>query len=351
MMTPATGLATTARGGQWRRHWILPALLLLALFSYAAMARDQESAPPVPQVMAEDLQALTATQRRVLAPELTARHFDGVLAAARVGEALGDDAGNGAAREALMLALLPAAQRFALPPISDFRVGAVVEGVSGALYFGANLEIPGEALAFAVHAEQSAINNALLHGEAGVRRLVVTASPCGHCRQFLNELDAATDLRIIVAGAAPASLGELLPQSFGPAQLGIEAGLMAAGVTPMQCPGAAVDARRLCRAEATHRHSYAPHSGSPSAVVLEAAGHLHAGAYVENAAFNPSLPPILSALDRMRFQNRDFASIEHVLLLEHADPRIRQGGYTRAVLARIAPAASLSEQAVGAARP
>ncbi len=56
----------------------------------------------------------------------------------------------------LMLALLPFAQSYARPPISNFFVGVVVRGASGTLYLGSNIEIPGQCLGFAVHGEQSA---------------------------------------------------------------------------------------------------------------------------------------------------------------------------------------------------
>ncbi len=46
-----------------------------------------------------------------------------------------------------------------------------------------------------IHAEQCLIANALLHGERGLRKLAVSAAPCGHCRQFYSELCCAVRLR------------------------------------------------------------------------------------------------------------------------------------------------------------
>ncbi|MGD1068495.1 MAG: hypothetical protein ABR975_16935 [Vulcanimicrobiaceae bacterium] len=57
----------------------------------------------------------------------------------------------------LMLRLHPWARSFARPPISHFFVGAIVEGASGALYAGMNLEFPGQTLAFTVHGEGSTV--------------------------------------------------------------------------------------------------------------------------------------------------------------------------------------------------
>jgi len=311
---------------------LAPAVLLLAWIAGPAAAAPEAGAA------APALEGFSAGQQALLERELAAG-FDGVIAPALVAQLLARDAGE-ATVQSLMLRLLPLASRHALPPISDFRVGAVAQGASGALYLGANLEIAGQALAFAVHAEQSALNNALLHGEAGIERLAVTAAPCGHCRQFLNELAGAAGLEVIVAGRAPASLAALLPHAFGPAQLEIENALMAAAPSRRQCP-AGTEAPLRCHAQAAQRHSYAPYSGSPAAVALRAGEAVYAGAYVENAAFNPSLPPLLSALDRLRFAGRSFGEIEEALLLERPSARISQAAYTRAVLQSIAPAARL----------
>ena len=64
--------------------------------------------------------------------------------------------------------LLPLAAQYAKPPVSNFKVGCVSRGLSGNLYLGANVEFAGEALSFTVHAEQSSIANAWMHGEEGI---------------------------------------------------------------------------------------------------------------------------------------------------------------------------------------
>ena len=88
----------------------------------------------------------------------------------------------------LMMGLLPLAQTYARAPISNFLVGVVVRGPSGSLYLGANIEIPGQCLGFAVHAEQAALSNAYMNSEQSVTALaVVGGAPCGHCRQFMEE--------------------------------------------------------------------------------------------------------------------------------------------------------------------
>src|SRR5882672_5904602 len=126
----------------------------------------------------------------------------------------------------LMLHLVPFAALYAEPVISSFKVGAVAQGISGNLYYGANIEFKFEALSFTVHAEQAAVMNAWMQGENGLAALAVSAAPCGYCRQFLYELVSAEALGILLPNAKPASLAGLLPDAFGPGNLGVDGGLM-----------------------------------------------------------------------------------------------------------------------------
>jgi cytidine deaminase len=121
----------------------------------------------------------------------------------------------------LMTRLLPEAAKLAKPPVSNFRVGCVSRGLSGALYFGTNLEFAGEALSFTVHAEQSSVTNAWMNGEEGIDLIAVNAAPCGYCRQFLNELVTADRLTVAMPKETRA-LSELLPSAFGPRDLGVQ---------------------------------------------------------------------------------------------------------------------------------
>ena len=78
-----------------------------------------------------------------------------------------------------------------LPPLAHPLCSAVGLGSSGALYVGVNLEFARLPLYNSVHAEQFLLVNALHHGEREIRQLVVSAAPCGHCRQFYSELACA----------------------------------------------------------------------------------------------------------------------------------------------------------------
>src|ERR1700733_1318756 len=100
-------------------------------------------------------------------------------------------------RNELMLKLLPEAQSHAHPPISNYFVGAVASGASGSLYLGQNIEIDGNPLGLAVHAEQSAIANAYMSSEEGIDAIAVGSPPCGHCRQFLSEISVDISMRVL----------------------------------------------------------------------------------------------------------------------------------------------------------
>src|ERR1044072_1559554 len=124
--------------------------------------------------------------------------YRGVISAAQAAE-LEQQSGMNAWQ--LAYSLVPAAQLYAVTPVSN-NVGAVAVGLSGALYYGANLEVAGQALSFTLHAEQSATSNAWINGEQGLNYLAISAAPCGYCRQFLYELVDATTLQIVLPDAS-----------------------------------------------------------------------------------------------------------------------------------------------------
>lgn len=266
--------------------------------------------------------------------------FDGVIGQHLVEEAI-QGANGQAALDQLMLDLLPVAQRYSVATTSGFKVGAVCEGVSGNLYLGANLELPGLPLGFTVHAEQSAISNAFAHGEKAVRGLGVTNPPCGHCRQFLTELATASTLEIMIAGSLKTSLSDLLPKSFGPGDLDVQGSLLDHPETPL-LPLAATADPLVAAALGAATRSYAPYTRSYSGVALRLKNTLTiSGAYLENAAYNPSVPPILTAIDRLRFSRAQPADISEAVLVELEHPKISQQAITRLVVDTVAKGAVL----------
>lgn len=230
----------------------------------------------------------------------------------------------------LALQLVSVAQTYAVTPISNFQVGAVGIGLTGALYYGANLEVVGEALSFTVHAEQAAVANAWVNGEQGLSALAISAAPCGYCRQFLYELVDAATLEVVLPNQAPQLLTYFLPDAFGPHDLGVQGGLMQAQYNGLkvQTPLDPTATAALAAANA----SYSPYTGTFSGVALmTSSGVICTGRYAENAAYNPSMSPLEAALSQLVFHGQDFSTIVEAVLVE-TNGKADQVGATEAVL-------------------
>lgn len=233
--------------------------------------------------------------------------------------------------ETLSYALLPLAAACAIAPISHFQVGAVAQGESGNLYFGANMEFAAVPLQQTLHAEQSAIAHAWLRQERGLTSITVNYTPCGHCRQFMNELNRANTLHIHLPGRQPAQLHHYLPDAFGPQDLNITTLLM----DPVNHGRTLLDADLLAQAalDAANR-SHAPYSNALSGVALETdRGAVYTGRYAENAAFNPSLPPLQVALNLMNLAGEEIHSVRRAALVEPRNATISQWVMLQIILA------------------
>ena len=229
----------------------------------------------------------------------------------------------------LAFALLPLAAACARAALSDFNVGAIARGASGTLWFGANMEFSGTTMQQTVHAEQSAITHAWLRGEQALETITVNYTPCGHCRQFMNELNCASKLSIELPGRAAASLGDYLPDSFGPRDLAITTLLMDRVDHGVALRGDALEQAALAAASASH----APYSKALSGVALQVAdGTIFSGRYAENAAFNPTLPPLQAALNLLSLSGYDFSEITQAVLAEDPQARLSQQAATVATL-------------------
>ncbi|MSO71776.1 MAG: cytidine deaminase [Alphaproteobacteria bacterium] len=125
----------------------------------------------------------------------------------------------------------------AYAPYSGFHVGCSLRGAGGRLYSGANVENAAYPQGWC--AETSAIAAMIADGEREIAEVLVIGArrvtsggyepdpkalctPCGGCRQKLNEFAAATTL-VHVCGPEGVrksfTLGELLPAAFGPNNL------------------------------------------------------------------------------------------------------------------------------------
>ncbi|RXJ74219.1 cytidine deaminase [Veronia nyctiphanis] len=251
---------------------------------------------------------------------------------------------SGLSDSELRLALLPVAAAYSIAPISQFHVGAIARGLSGTLYFGANFEINGVQLGQTIHAEQSAIAHAWSRGEKGLKDITVNYSPCGHCRQFMNELTTAKELQVQLPNIEEKSLHTFLPDAFGPADLGIEDGLM----TPVNHGLVAREDDPLINAalEATNG-SHAPYSHNHSGVALRTtSGRIYKGMYAENAAFNPSLPPLQVALINMNMASEKLSDITDAALVELSISSMSHLADTQATLEAINPDITLTYQPI-----
>ena len=243
---------------------------------------------------------------------------------------------SGMTIDELMLALIPEAQKFALPPISNFFVGAVALGTSGSLYLGANYEFVGQALSFTVHGEQAATANAISHGEIGLQMLAVSAAPCGYCRQFLYELTTASTLLILLPKTPPALLTSLIPDAFGPSDLDVKAGLMSPqshGMTLSSGAGDPVVQAALKAANA----SYAPYTFDYAGMAFKTRdGGIFTGSVAEDAAFNPSMSPLEAAVVSLVISGgKSYGDIVDAVLVEMAGSKAGQAAATRAALEAI----------------
>ena len=141
-----------------------------------------------------------------------------------------------------LIAAARAAARHAHAPYSRFAVGAALLMRDGGIVTGANVEnasyglsLCAETVAVATAAAQGRIAEIVAIGviggamdAAGIATGTVPVSPCGRCRQVLNEaaqmggVDLAVHCGAAEGGAiATYRLSALLPDAFGPADLGI----------------------------------------------------------------------------------------------------------------------------------
>ncbi|GMI84303.1 cytidine deaminase 1 [Hibiscus trionum] len=268
----------------------------------------------------------------------------------------------------LLPALVKSAQALARPPISKYHVGAVGFGSSGRIFFGVNLEFPGVPLNNSVHAEQFLITNLSINAEPLLKFLAVSAAPCGHCRQFLQELRAAADVNILITASKNENesktndncndkdlqftpLSHFLPHRFGPddllekdVPLLLEPHRNGLSLCSDACNGKLNgytddDELKYAALEAANT-SHAPYSGCPSGVALvDVEGKIYKGSYMESAAYNPSLPPAQAALVAYVASGGGggYERIVAAVLVEKADAVTKQEPTAKLLLQCISP--------------
>lgn len=226
-------------------------------------------------------------------------------------------------------------------PISKYVVTVVgKEKETGDLVIGGNLEFKGAPLGFTVHAEQFLFARAFHRGHSIESFALGKPTPCGHCRQFINEFSGGKNVHVFTEAGHEFRIGDLLPFSFGPEQLkekGIEPGAIDLGLrsvkkTKDELENAAVSAAN---------HSYAPYSQSAAGVALKTKSGIFAGSYIENAAFNPSLTPLHSALINLAANGGKWSEIKQAVLAQKKGA-VDQIDSLKQFLSLIAPAVKVS---------
>ncbi|NYT40229.1 cytidine deaminase [Sphingomonas sp. R-74633] len=130
------------------------------------------------------------------------------------------------------------AAKNAYAPYSNFAVGAAVLLTDGSIVTGANFEnasyglsLCAETVALAKTSSDGRLRDVVAIGVIGGRMGhadTAPVSPCGRCRQILNEAAqlGGCDLPVFCGGAtgdeiAEYTLSQLLPAAFGPRDLGM----------------------------------------------------------------------------------------------------------------------------------
>lgn len=213
-------------------------------------------------------------------------------------------------RSELLIALAQLISGYAHPPQSEYPVGVVGITSLGDVVFGVNFEIGGQPLNSTLHGEQVLIRRMAANRgatTATLKEIALSAAPCGHCRQFINETADADQIRLHVPGlASNIPFPIFLPDDFGPKDLGIPTGALldhqAFRIQPISDHFARLIARDsvIMAASESAMWSYSPYTRSPAGVAIETRdGSIHSGSYIENVAFNPSISPFSAALVSM----------------------------------------------------
>lgn len=262
----------------------------------------------------------------------------------------------------LLPIIVKSSQPLARVPISKFHVAAVAVGISGRIFIGVNVEFPNLPFHHTIHAEQFLLTNLFHNKETQIQYLAVSAAPCGHCRQFLQEIRGAGDIPLLITSDSKktaknefTSLSEFLSHPFGPHDL-----------LPKHVPllleprhndlcfieieGSITNSIKPHLKDAALKaanESHAPYSNSPSGVaLLDSRGNVYKGSYMESAAYNPSMGPVQAALVAFIVGAGDgaaeYGELVEAVLVEKEDAVVKQEDTARLFLRSIAPQCSFN---------
>ncbi|PIE46919.1 MAG: cytidine deaminase [Gammaproteobacteria bacterium] len=242
----------------------------------------------------------------------------------------------------LGLTLLPLATSYAISPVSNFNVGAVVFDSKDNIYLGANFEFTDTHIGQTIHAEQSAIAHAWMRGATQLSLLVIKHPPCGHCRQFINEVRLTKNFKIVLSNSdtqVPKSLSYYLPNDFSGNNLGITQKILDDVYADYIYDNNKQIFNNDCKRMALNacKTSHAPYSDNKNGVALTFEDNsIITGRYAENAAFNPSLPALQVALNFRRMQGKNWQNIKKAIMVEKM-AKLSQKDNTHQLLTSINP--------------
>ena len=193
-------------------------------------------------------------------------------------------------------------QKMAISTKSNFKVGAMLYTNLGNKFGGFNIEF--DMIEMTLHAEQTAYINFLLNKSKGEHpvRIHISATPCGHCRQFLSSFG---DDMVVEFDDKSVKLSELLPYSF-------DEGL------GESIKGFSIETN-ITRPEKLVKYladiSITAFTKLKSGCVIETrSGDIYKGFFIENNAFNPSVNPITMALCDLYLNNDKIENIKTIYI-------------------------------------
>jgi cytidine deaminase len=128
--------------------------------------------------------------------------------------------------EQILVKMAEEVRKNAFCPYSRYKAGTAVLAENGKIYVGCNVET---SVFKTPHAEENAISAMIADGGRRIIAVCCMAKhfPCGPCRQFIWDFSGGnSSLKIIKVdlkgNIVIATIGELLPEPFGPKDLGID---------------------------------------------------------------------------------------------------------------------------------
>lgn len=215
-----------------------------------------------------------------------------------------------------MYNMLDDVKELSYPSLSGFKVACIARGNSGKYYIGSNVEVTTH---YNLHAEQAAIHNAYKNGESGITHLMLSALPCGHCRQFLFEVNP--NLLIFVDNELYL-LADLLPNPFLPKDLGIDTSIFQEQhYKNLKLQVNTYNLNNIIALDAC-KMSYSPFQNKKSGVSISTNKDVYSGSYIENVAFNPSVLPMMSALSQLFLNKGKISEIIQIDVIEEKSKSI-----------------------------